>query len=117
MKKETEIKNIGVTFQMLKDSDKLLFLDMAIGNIKDNRYLIGEVLKMAERVYHPMQDIETWIEGRFTKHPGYPPKRVINECVKANKLNRQMEPLLWGLARKIKKRVLRRIERRAVKNV
>lgn len=117
MKEEIEINKLMVVFALLSDGHKLKFMDMAIKNMKSNRDLAGEVCQMAERAYHPMLDIELWMEGRFTKHPSYPPKRVISECVIANKLSWQMEPLLWGLARKVKKRVIRRIERKEKENV
>lgn len=117
MDKKTEITKLMVAFPLLNDVDKERFLDMAIKNVKSNRYLSGKVCQMAERAYHPMADIEEWMVGRFIKHPSYPPKRVIDECVRAKKLSLQMKPLLWGLARKVKKRILRRIERKEKENV
>lgn len=102
-------------FPYMTDAKKLECFSSLVGLIRNDRQLMGQVCKMAERAYHPMLDIEMWLEARLTKNPSFTPKRVINECVIAMKLNRQMEPLLWGLARTVKRRVTRRIERAAAK--
>lgn len=117
MNKKTEINKLMVAFSFLTDVDKEKFLDFAIRDIKDNRDLIKEIYGMVARVYQPMKEIDIWIEGRLTKNPSFSAKRVLNECVIAMKLDRRMEATLWSLARVVKKRVTRRIERQAKNNV
>lgn len=117
MNKKTEINKLMVAFSFLTDVDKEKFLDFAIRDIKDNRDLIKDVYGMIGRAYHPMKEIEVWIEGRLTKNPSFPAKRVISECVIKLKLDRRMEATLWSLARVVKKRVTRRNERQAKNNV
>lgn len=113
MKGKKDFNEIMAAFLFWADKDKLRFLDMAIKNIKDNQVLVKEVYGIAGRAYHPMKEIEVWMEGRLTKNPSFTPKRVINECVIAKKLDRRMEATLWDLARVVKRRVTRRIERKA----
>lgn len=113
METENELTKLAAVFPYLSYRDKLKCFSVLTGlvTMEEDRPLLREVVKILERAYHPMAKIESWIERRFTEDISLTPKQVIHECRVYMKLRRGVAPLLWAVARKVKKRVKRQIEK------
>lgn len=110
MQPKTGFRKLTGAIPFMTDKEKLDCFVVLIGQMKKDRPLLEEALNIVERAYHPMSEIESWLEARFTNKPDLTPSRVIPECISCMKLNAGIEPVLWLLARKVKARVRARLQ-------
>lgn len=103
-------KKIVERFPFAGDRDKIRCFALLIGAVREDKKLMEEIYGMAARAYHPLSNIETWMEARFAKNITLTPAKVAGECMSCMRLDRRMSPVLRRLAVKVKAKMRYRVK-------